>query len=97
MTIKIHGNQGIGPLAGAKRSRTSAKTGESGQAKNADQVSFSDTLQQLTSAQKTAQGGETGRAEKVQSLKQQIADGTYQPDSTKVAASLLKFIAENKA
>lgn len=97
MTIKIHGNQGIGPLAGAKRSRSTDSTGKSGQAKGTDQVSFSDTLQQITRAKSAGQTAETGRAEKIQALKQQIADGTYQPDNTKVAASLLNFISESKA
>lgn len=96
MTIKIYGNQGIGPLAGTKRGREAAKTEKNGQAPGTDQVNFSDTLQELTRTQKTAPNAETGRAEKLQSLKQQIADGTYKPDSNKVAASLLKFIVESK-
>ncbi|EAT15835.1 flagellar biosynthesis anti-sigma factor FlgM [Desulfuromonas acetoxidans] len=39
---------------------------------------------------------ETARAAKVEELKAQIADGSYQPDLKKVAGSLLKFIAEGR-
>ncbi len=39
---------------------------------------------------------EAARAAKVEELKEQIADGSYQPDLKKVAGSLLKFIAEGR-
>jgi len=39
---------------------------------------------------------EAARTAKVEELKAQIADGSYQPDLKKVASSLLKFIAEGR-
>ena len=39
---------------------------------------------------------EAARAAKVEELKAQITDGSYQPDLKKVAGSLLKFIAEGR-
>nr|WP_320113737.1 flagellar biosynthesis anti-sigma factor FlgM [uncultured Desulfuromonas sp.] len=39
---------------------------------------------------------EAARSAKVEELKEQIADGSYQPDLKKVAGSLLKFIAEGR-
>jgi negative regulator of flagellin synthesis FlgM len=98
MTInKIYGNSGIGPIdknRNTGRVKTSDKAGES--AAGSDRVQFSDVLQQVNRAKETGAGADVQRAEKLQALKEQIAEGTYRPDSTKVAASLLKFIARNK-
>lgn len=46
--------------------------------------------------QDVAETQESERASKVAELKQQVADGSYQPDLNKVATSLLKFIAEGR-
>ncbi|MCD6526713.1 MAG: flagellar biosynthesis anti-sigma factor FlgM [Desulfuromonas sp.] len=46
--------------------------------------------------QDVAEAQETERASKVAELKQQVAEGSYQPDLKKVATSLLKFIAEGR-
>lgn len=97
MTInKIYGNSGIGPIdknRNTGRVKTSDKAGESA---SSDRVQFSDVLQQVNRAKETGAGADVQRAEKLQALKEQISEGTYRPDSTKVAASLLKFIARNK-
>jgi negative regulator of flagellin synthesis FlgM len=96
MTInKIYGNSGIGPIdknRNTGRVKTSEKSAESA---GSDRVRFSDVLQQVNRAKETGAGADVQRAEKLQALKEQIAEGTYRPDSTKVAASLLKFIARN--
>ena len=39
---------------------------------------------------------QTQRNERVQELKAQIADGSYQPDLNKVASSLMQFLLEEK-
>jgi len=56
-------------------------------------VSFSPALHGVT---KAAGEVEMERADKLAALKQQIADGNYQPDLKKVAASLLYFVAQGK-
>jgi negative regulator of flagellin synthesis FlgM len=97
MTInKIYGNSGVGPIDKNRNTgqvKTSDKTGES--AASGDRVQFSDVLQQVNRAKEAGAGADVQRAEKLQALKEQIAEGTYRPDTTKVAASLLKFIARN--
>ena len=41
-------------------------------------------------------GDDIQRAAKVAELKQQIADGSYQPDLKKVAGSMLQFLAQER-
>ena len=56
-------------------------------------VQFSPVLHDLD---KVKDAMDVERAAKVQSLKQQVAEGNYQPDLKKVAASLLYFVAKGK-
>lgn len=97
MTInKIYGNKPIGPIdkaANTERTKASEKKSESA---GSDRVQFSDMLQQVSRAKEASASSDVQRSEKLQALKEQIADGTYRPDSTKVASSLLKFLAGNK-
>ena len=94
MTIKnIFGNQGVSPVAASKGvHKTKAQPGAAAQKK--DQVNFSNILQEVSRAKASSSPADVQRAEKVAQLKAQIASGEYQPDLHKVAASLLKFIAE---
>jgi negative regulator of flagellin synthesis FlgM len=96
MSFKINGDQGIGPIGGLKGTRKadSSKKAKSGSPK--DTVEFSSVLQEANRTQESRPAGEVNRQEKLQALKEQIAEGSYRPDSTKVAASLLKFLAEGK-
>lgn len=97
MTIKINGNgfNSIGPIDRVKKNDKSQKSDKTNQS-GIDRVQFSSVIAETMRAKEASATSETARAEKLQSLKEQIADGSYQPDSTKVAASLLKFLAENK-
>jgi negative regulator of flagellin synthesis FlgM len=96
MTInKIYGNSGIGPIDKNRNTGRVKTSGKSAESAGSDQVRFSDVLQQVNRAKEAGAGADVQRAEKLQALKEQIAEGTYRPDSTKVAASLLKFIARN--
>lgn len=97
MTIdKVFGNNGIGPLDRTKNRGQAKKAEQAGSSAGSDRVQFSDTLQQAKQAQGVGQSADVQRSEKLQALKEQIADGTYRPDSRKVAASLLQFMAESK-
>jgi negative regulator of flagellin synthesis FlgM len=94
MTInKIFGNQGLGSVAGAKGAQKATPQKTSGPQKK-DQVNFSSILQEVSQTRSTSSVADLQRTEKLVSLKEQIASGAYQPDLHKVAASLLKFIAE---
>ncbi len=96
MTIdKIFGNRGIEPLDKTKARGQEKKVDQAGTGPGSDKVRFSDTLQQVRQTQGAAPGADVQRSEKLAALKEQIADGSYRPDTRKVAASLLKFIAES--
>ncbi len=97
MTIdKIFGNRGIEPLDKTKARGQEKKAEQAAPSTGSDRVRFSDTLQQVRQAKETAGTGEVQRSDKLATLKEQIASGSYRPDARKVAASLLKFIAEGK-
>jgi negative regulator of flagellin synthesis FlgM len=96
MSMKINGDQGVGPVGGIREVRKpeSSRAAEAG--KTEDKVAFSSILQEVNRSRQAQPTADAERAEKIQALKEQIADGSYRPDLTKVAASLLKFIAEGK-
>jgi negative regulator of flagellin synthesis FlgM len=101
MTIdKVYGNNRIGPIDNTRPANRVKSSDNKAETAGSDRVQFSDVLQQVNRAKETGvsagAGADAERAEKLQSLKEQIAEGTYQPDTRKVAASLLKFIAGNK-
>jgi negative regulator of flagellin synthesis FlgM len=95
MVDRITGNKGYGSLTQMNRTSKAGEAKKSDSAKTSDRVDFSTALQNATSAQETAKTQETARAEKIQALKSQIQDGTYQPDLDKVASSLLPFLMKD--
>lgn len=83
----------IGDLKKTDKSQQPGKTeGKQG----ADQVQFSDVLQDVNKAKQTETSMSAERADKVDALKAQVAEGSYKPDLQKVASSLLQFIVEEK-
>lgn len=97
MVDQIIGGKGFGPLNEARGSRKAAPKDSAEKGVRSDRVEFSDVLQNASRVAKTEATAESSRNEKVQELKQQIASGQYRPDLEKVAASLLKFIVEEKS
>ena len=95
MVDRIIGNKGFGPLANTQRSGSSGVAKKTDTAKNSDSVNFSSALKNATRVQETVPTQESARAEKIQQLKAQIQDGTYQPDLDKVASSLLPFLMKD--
>jgi negative regulator of flagellin synthesis FlgM len=96
MSIKFIGIGGPGQIGNVTKSqkpqadtKTEGKTGT-------DQVQFSSVLQDVHKAQNAQKSSESARAERVQELKAQIADGSYKPDLDKVATSLLQFMFKGK-
>ncbi len=97
MVDRIIGGKVVGPLSEARGSRKAEPKKQAEKGTRGDRVEFSDVLQNASRATRTEATIETPRSEKLQQLKQQIASGQYRPDLEKVAASLLKFIVEEKS
>ncbi|MGE9984580.1 flagellar biosynthesis anti-sigma factor FlgM [Desulfovibrio sp. SGI.169] len=75
--------------SGEARGRNRAESAESDAARG-DTVSVSQDALLLTEARRTAQNTPDVRADKVESLRIQVADGAYRPDSRLIAASLIR-------
>ncbi len=95
MVDRIVGNKGFGPLGNINRAGKSGATKKSDSAQKGDRVDFSSALQNATRTQEAGETQEVSRSEKLQALKAQIENGTYQPDLNKVASSLLPFIMKD--
>jgi len=95
MSVEFRGVAGLGQIGNIKKSGKSQSDAKTGSAQGSDQVQFSSVLQDVNKAQI---GGDENieRAERVAALKQQVSDGSYQPDLNKVASSLLQFLMEDK-
>jgi negative regulator of flagellin synthesis FlgM len=95
MSVDFFGVGGPGQIGNMKKSqKVSSDKKVEGAAE--DKVRFSTVLQDVNKAKAASQSGNTERAERVQQLKAQIAEGSYQPDLKKVSASLLQFLVEGK-
>jgi negative regulator of flagellin synthesis FlgM len=95
MSVEFLGVGGLGQIGAMKKAekkQADNKTGES----QGDQVQFSSVLQDVQKAQTSNATAQSSRNQRVQELKAQIADGSYQPDLNKVAASLLQFLLKEK-
>ncbi len=96
MSIDFFGVGGPGQIGDLKKAQKSQPANKAESNQKADQVQFSAVLQDVHKAKQgeAAMGAE--RAARVEALKAQVAEGSYQPDLKKVAASLLQFIVEEK-
>ena len=95
MSVEFFGVGGPGQIGNLKKTdKTAAET--KGVVSGGDTVQFSSILQEVNKAQSTSASGNTERAEKVQELKAQIQNGSYEPDLQKVSSSLLQFLVEGK-
>ena len=84
----------MGQIGGIKTINRPGETAQAGKSGGAEGASFSAALQGATQAQAAGRPEDAARAARVQELKAQVASGQYQPDLTRVASSLLKFLAE---
>ena len=95
MSVEFFGVGGPGQIGSLKKpqktqvDKNSMGTGE-------DKVEFSSVLQDVHKAQAAGSSNSTERSERVQELKEQVANGSYEPDLNKVSASLLQFLVEGK-
>lgn len=95
MSVEFFGVGGPGQIGGIKKTQVT-KTEKKAEGMPADKVQFSSVLQDVHKAQTMRGASSTERAARVQELKAQIAEGTYEPDLQKVASSLLQFLVEGK-
>ncbi len=93
--MKINPDPGVRELKTVDKKQQVKPGQDKGRAREGDKVDFSKELQQARNSNSLID--DAARQERVQAVKQQIADGTYSPDSQKVAESLLKFIAEGRS
>lgn len=96
MSVDFFGIGGPGQINDLKKSQKSQQANKTETDKKADQVQFSDVLQDVNKAKQSESTMSAERAAKVEALKAQIAEGSYKPDLHKVASSLLQFIVEEK-
>ncbi len=94
MTVEFFGVRGFGSIGTGNKISPQNGTQKSNKSENTGEASFSSALQGANGTQATGASGNTDRASKVQELKEQVANGSYEPDLNKVASSLLKFLVE---
>ena len=94
MSVEFLGVGGLGQIGSITKGEKSQTTSKADGAQDRDQVQFSTVLQDVNKAQ--SENDNADRAEKVAELKQQVANGSYEPDLNKVASSLLQFLVEDK-
>ncbi|MDY6849701.1 MAG: flagellar biosynthesis anti-sigma factor FlgM [Geoalkalibacter sp.] len=90
---KIFGHQMVPPPSTTRATHKNEAEKSAGP-RQGDKVDFSSVLQGVNKAREASSPADAQRAEKVASIKAQVAGGTYNPDMHKVAASLLKFVSQ---
>ncbi len=92
MTVEFFGIKGMPQVGGIKNTRPgeAQKTGKTDQSEN---TSFSSALKGAGAVQANSVENNE-RSARVDELKAQVANGSYEPDLDKVASSLLKFLVE---
>ena len=96
MSIDFFGIGGPAQIGDLKKSQKTQPGNKTDTDQKADQVQFSAVLQDVHKAKQGESTMGAERAARVEALKAQVAEGSYQPDLKKVAASLLQFIVEEK-
>ncbi len=92
--MKIHPAQSMIKLEGIQKKQNADAAEKTGQAREGDKVVFSKELRQVQDKQNDP-AVDAQRQARLQSVKEQIAEGSYSPDAFKVAESLLKYITES--
>ncbi len=95
MSVEFFGVGGPGQIGSLKKPQKT-QVDKNGMGTGEDKVEFSSVLQDVHKAQAAGNASGTERSERVQELKEQVANGSYEPDLKKVSASLLQFLVEGK-
>ncbi|MFO7838877.1 MAG: flagellar biosynthesis anti-sigma factor FlgM [Desulfosalsimonadaceae bacterium] len=93
--MKIHPGHTIKQFENIQKKQQAERPQNADKAREGDKVAFSKELQQVRESGKDL-SVDMERQERLQTVKEQIANGTYSPDSRKVAESLLKYIVEGR-
>ncbi len=96
MSVDFFGVGGAGQIGNIKKTQSTEANKKTDETQGKDQVQFSSVLQDVHKAQESQNSSSSERAERVQELKAQISEGSYQPDLDKVASSLLQFLMTEK-
>ena len=84
----------MGQIGGLKKIGQIADPQKTGKSEGKDGISFASALQGASMIHETGKAMDAERAARVQELKAQVASGQYEPDLSKVASSLLRFLVE---
>lgn len=95
MSVEFFGVGGPGQIGNLKKTQK-VQADKKVEGTGEDKVQFSSVLQDVNKARATDQSSDAERTERVQQLKAQIKEGSYEPDLKKVSASLLQFLVEGK-
>ncbi|BCA79138.1 flagellar biosynthesis anti-sigma factor FlgM [Desulfuromonas sp. AOP6] len=87
---KVSFSSALQQAAQAQETKGAART------ESMEKVAFSPLIMEMSHIQDSGTSEVSARQQKIDELKAQIADGSYQPDLNKVAASLLKFVTGEK-
>ncbi|RMF48118.1 MAG: flagellar biosynthesis anti-sigma factor FlgM [Deltaproteobacteria bacterium] len=95
MTVKIHNGKPLVPSPGNKVETTRKQPDKTSEGSpSVDQVKISTFAREAAQLKQGHELNDPARAQRVAELKQQVADGSYNPDPQKVAESLLKYLRE---
>ena len=95
MSVEFFGIGGPGQIGNLKKTQK-VQADKKIEGAGEDKVQFSSVLQDVNKAKATSQSSDAARTERIQELKAQIKEGSYEPDLKKVSASLLQFLVEGK-
>ena len=95
MSVEFFGVGGAGQIGNLKKAENT-QVDKTNKTSGEDTVQFSSVLQDVHKAQTATRPDNMERTERIQEIKQQIADGSYEPDLKKVSASLLQFLVEGR-
>lgn len=91
--MKVYPGTGIKQFEGIQKKQPVDPAQKSTKPQEGDKVDFSKELQQVQDRE-NAFSADSERQARLQSVKEQIANGSYAPDPQKVAASLLHMLVK---
>lgn len=94
--MKIYPGSEIKPIVNVQKKPPSDPSEKTSKVNEGDKVAFSTQLQQVQDM-KNHPSDNSDRQVRIQEVKKQIANGTYAPDSKKVAESILKYVVKENS